>query len=96
MLDVAEPLLGGLGERHVGLEQAGEGAAPGFIEHRPQPVFRRALGEVPGRRPASLGPRRADLLLYLPSVRKPVLGEPLMFPLSQFCACAQDGDLEGF
>ena len=70
MLDVAQPLVCRLGERHVGLDQAGQRPAPRFVQHVAQPGFRRALGEVaragsaarqprPGRACAAPGGRQA-------------------------------------
>jgi hypothetical protein len=76
LLDESEPLRGSVGEAHARAHHPGQRAATGVIENLTQPRLRGALGEVAGRRPAALSPRRSKLLLNLPPVRQPIFRVP--------------------
>ena len=76
VLDVAQVLRGGVGERRTGAQHPGQCAAARLVEHVAQPGLGSPLGQVAMRRPAALGPRRPDLALDLAAVGEAVLRVP--------------------
>jgi hypothetical protein len=75
-LDVAQVLGCRVGEGCAGTNGARQRSAPRLVEDVAQPGFRRALGEVAGRRSPPGGPRRADLLAHFAPVGEPVARVP--------------------
>jgi hypothetical protein len=73
--EVAQVLLGRVGERSARAHHAGKHAALGLIEDVTQPGLRRALREVTLRWAAPLGRDTTDGSLNLPTVRQ-LLGAP--------------------
>ena len=76
VLDVAQPLRGGVDERGPGTHHPGQDTPPGFVEPPAKPVLGAALGHIAGRRAPAPGPGRTDLTLNLTPVRQPVLRVP--------------------
>lgn len=95
VLDVAQPLIGGLGKGHFGLDEPRERASTGFIENVPQPSLGGAFGEIARRGTAAIGPGCADLSLHLAPVWEPVLRKPLRPALSLDSENVSRGGLAG-
>jgi hypothetical protein len=69
MLDVAEVLGGGIGNRRAGPDHPWQRAAPRLAENVCQPGLGALAGIEPGRRPPPPRPRGTDPLAYLAAVR---------------------------
>lgn len=72
VLDVAQELRGGVGERRARADEARQGAAPRLLERFAQPVLGEALGEVAGGRTAPARPRRAAPSIFWTCRSEPV------------------------
>jgi hypothetical protein len=76
VLDVAQELGRRVGERRPGPDEPRQRPPARLGERVLEPGLGLALGQMAGRRPPALGPRRSELLLDLASVRQAVLRVP--------------------
>ena len=76
VLEEAQVLGAGIGERRAGAHGAGQRAGTRPDEHRVKPLLRQPPRVEAGRRTPATGPRRADLAVHLAPVAEAVLRPP--------------------
>src|SRR5581483_10372507 len=80
LVDVAQELSGGVGERRVGADHPRERASANLVQRPIQPSLGGSLGEETSRRAPAVGPGGTELFLHLAAIRETVFRVPGVGP----------------